>query len=183
MFGLSLGELIVLLVVGLMVFGPTELPKVLRKLGQWSGKLRRYAADMRAQSGIDDVLRTEGLDQDIREIRALARGEVGGVVAAARGGLSGLSGINRFESAYAPQPVASDDPNAVAIDREREFPREGADAFGALPDTAIVYADTLPRSPLARDTVYMQGDEEQPDAAPREPEGVATAAVTDEGRA
>src|SRR5512146_1168336 len=81
---MSFGELAVVVIVALVVMGPKELPKVLRKLGQWSGKLRRMAADLRAQSGIDEALRTEGLDMDLREIRKLARGELEGVVSAAR---------------------------------------------------------------------------------------------------
>ena len=72
MFRMSFGELAIVIIVGLIVMGPKELPKVLRKLGQWAGKLRRMAADLRAQSGIDEALRDEGLDMDIREIRKLA---------------------------------------------------------------------------------------------------------------
>ncbi len=56
MFGFSFGEFLVLLIVGMVVLGPKELPKVLRKLGQWSGRLRRMASELRAQSGIDEVL-------------------------------------------------------------------------------------------------------------------------------
>ena len=177
MFGLSFGELVVIILVGLMIFGPKELPKVLRKLGQWSGKIRRYAMDMRAQSGIDDVLRSEGLGADIEEIRKLARGEVQGVVAAGR---SVAGALNRFDSPYAPYsppPAAQDDPNAIPIDRERELPREGADSYGALPDTAIVYANGLPASSLAKDPIYMQGDElaredsgQDPVAPPAQPD-------------
>ena len=154
-----MGELLVIALVGLMVLGPKELPKILRKLGQWAGQIRRYALDMRAQSGIDDALRTEGLDRDIAEIRKLARGELGGVVAAARD-VARLEPASRpfdhGESAYAP-PIPKDDPNAVRIDREREFPREGADARSALPDTAIVYDDIFPASPFAEDPVYTAG--------------------------
>ena len=47
MFGMSFGELAIVIIVGLIVMGPKELPKVLRKLGQWAGKLRRMAADLR----------------------------------------------------------------------------------------------------------------------------------------
>src|SRR5678816_952241 len=83
MFGLSFGELVVLIIVAVVVIGPRDLPKVLRKLGQWAGKLRRMAADMRAQSGIDEVLREGTLREDIAEIRRLARGELEGVRAAA----------------------------------------------------------------------------------------------------
>jgi len=118
---------------------------------------------MRAQSGIDEALRTEGLDRDILEIRKLARGELGGVVAAARdvarldpGSPSTPYSAPRTESAYSP-PTPQDDPNAVRIDREREFPREGADGRSALPDTAIVYDDVFPASTYADDPVYTAG--------------------------
>jgi hypothetical protein len=44
------------------------------------------------------------------------------------------------------------------VERDRENPREGPDAYGALPDTAIVYDNTLPKSALADDPLYMLGD-------------------------
>lgn len=168
MFGFSFPELLVLIVVAMVVIGPKELPKLLRKLGMWSGKIRRFALDMRVQSGIDDALRTEGLDQDIAEIRKLARGELDHVMTATRS-------ATRFDdpptaqkflehaSAHAPplpptHVPSIDDPNAVVIEREREFPREGADAYGALPDTAVVYADSFPASRWAADPLYAHGD-------------------------
>jgi sec-independent protein translocase protein TatB len=168
-FGFSFPELLVLIVVAMVVIGPKELPKLLRKLGMWSGKIRRFALDMRVQSGIDDALRTEGLDQDIAEIRKLARGELDHVMTATRS-------ATRFDDAptaqrflehsnnHAPPPPpathvpAIDDPNAVVVEREREFPREGADAYGALPDTAVVYADSFPASRWATDPLYAHGD-------------------------
>ena len=62
MFGLSFGELCVLLIVAMVVLGPKELPRYLRKAGQIAGRLRRMAFEMREKSGIDEVLRTEGLE-------------------------------------------------------------------------------------------------------------------------
>ncbi len=66
MFGLGFGEFLVLLLVAMVVLGPRELPRYLRKAGQFAGKMRRLAYEMREKSGIDEVLRTEGLDQDLR---------------------------------------------------------------------------------------------------------------------
>jgi sec-independent protein translocase protein TatB len=174
-FGLSFGELCVLLIVAVIVLGPKELPRYLRKAGQLAGRVRRLAYEMREKSGIDDVLRAEGIDRDIAEIRKLARGEIGGVVAAVRStadavrpGLgpaarpSTASGLPPTErsgsdtSAYA----ATQLPDAAlpAVDREREYPREGADSYGALPDTAIVYDGALPASELAGDALYTRGE-------------------------
>ncbi|MCL2823071.1 MAG: Sec-independent protein translocase protein TatB, partial [Polyangiaceae bacterium] len=70
-FGLSFFEFVVILLVAIVVIGPRQLPTMLRTAGQWIAKLRRMAYDVREQSGIDDVLRDEGLEQDIRQLRAL----------------------------------------------------------------------------------------------------------------
>jgi hypothetical protein len=52
-----------------------------------------------------------------------------------------------------PSPVGQ-----VTVEREREYPREGADSYGALPDTAIVDEQALPASPLAEDALYTRGE-------------------------
>lgn len=148
-FGFSLSELIVVIVVALVVIGPKDLPKMLRKLGQYAGKLRRMASELRAQSGIDEALRTEGLADDIAEIRKLARGELDAVQRAAIIDTTATTSSSTSSSAY------KDDFYVV---RDREYPRDGADAYGALPDNAIVYAEGLPKSKLARDPLYVLGD-------------------------
>jgi sec-independent protein translocase protein TatB len=188
-FGLSFGELCVLLLVAVVVFGPKELPRYLRKGGQLAGKLRRMAFEMREKSGIDEVLRVEGIDRDIAEIRSLARGEIGGVVAAVRstadaariGGLGGtaasaaLAGANTVAGGAAPAPGATAQqpaplvpellPTVAAVpDAQaamlREYPPEGADSYGALPDNAAVYDGAFPPSPLADDLLYTRGEDD-----------------------
>ena len=156
-FGFSLSELIVVIVVALVVIGPKDLPKMLRKLGQYSGKLRRMASELRAQSGIDEALRTEGLADDINEIRKLARGELDAVQRAA------------VDTGTSAKPDISGSPyrDDFYVVRDREYPRDGADAYGALPDNAIVYAEGLPKSKLARDPLYVLGD---PNGVVPEPE-------------
>jgi sec-independent protein translocase protein TatB len=49
MFDIGWGELVVIGIVALIVFGPKELPGVLRMLGQWMSKVRRMAADFQGQ--------------------------------------------------------------------------------------------------------------------------------------
>jgi sec-independent protein translocase protein TatB len=170
-FGFSLSELIVVIVVALVVIGPKDLPKMLRKLGQYAGKLRRMASDLRAQSGIDDALRTEGLADDINEIRKLARGELDAVQRAAVVDTSTTAKVDISGSPYR---------NDFYVVRDREYPRDGADAYGALPDNAIVYAEGLPKSKLARDPLYMLGDPNgvvpEPPAAPAASEPAVVAA-------
>jgi sec-independent protein translocase protein TatB len=179
-FGFSFGELVVLVIVAIVVIGPKDMPKVLRKMGQFAGKLRRMASDIRTQSGIDEVLRGEGIAEDIAEIRKLARGEMDNVTRAAT--LSPhLAGV-RNDPYLTPAAPARDE---ILVHREREYPLEGADSYKALPDTALVYARALPRSPLARDPLYIAGDadavlpaeaedlpaaEAAPDNAPEQPQ-------------
>lgn len=71
MFGMSAAEMTILLIVGIVVVGPKRLPEMMRKAGQWTVKLRRMSNDLRNQSGIDRILKEEGLEKEIRELRAL----------------------------------------------------------------------------------------------------------------
>lgn len=161
MFGFSFSELVVVVVVALVVMGPKDLPKMLRKLGRWAGKLRRMAADLRAQSGIDDALRSEGLADDIAEIRKLARGELDAVRRDATVDLSGAASATATAAAATTSTSLGDAygrGDDFYVVRDREYPRDGADAYGALPDNAIVYAEGLPKSPWFRDPLYRMGD-------------------------
>lgn len=47
MFGLSATEIVVILVVALLVFGPTRLPGIARRLGRTLGEFRRAAQDLK----------------------------------------------------------------------------------------------------------------------------------------
>jgi sec-independent protein translocase protein TatB len=173
-FGLSFGELVVLLLVAVVVLGPKELPRYLRKAGQVAGRLRQLATEMRAKSGIDEVLRSEGIDADIAEIRRLAtfaRGELNGVVSAVRSATNGVRLNDVPASPYAPPPPlgSSLSPSPVAteilmppVDHEREYPSGAPDSYDALPETANVYDGALPMSPLAHDPLYARGDDEHP---------------------
>ncbi len=177
MFDVSFSELLTIAVVTMLVFGPKELPKYLRKAGQFAGKLRRIAYDMRQKSGIDEVLRTEGIDRDIAEIRRLTRGEITGVVASVRSVADATRadlGAPRTEvngaRVDAPRPYAQPLPAAppeggLVVDREHEYPTDGPDAYGALPEGAPVYEGSLAPSPLADDPLYARGDDPQPAAA------------------
>ena len=122
MFGVDLAELAVIALVALVVVGPEKLPKMLRTLGEWVRKIRQMTTAVRAQTGIDDILREEGIDGGLAELRSLVRGD--------------LTAVGRGR----PRPdQPEDDPYARAeeIDRYREYPPEGVDAAGALPDDLV----------------------------------------------
>jgi TatA/E family protein of Tat protein translocase len=52
MFGIGLPELMVILVVALLIFGPTKLPELARSLGRGLAEFRRASSDLR-QSFVD----------------------------------------------------------------------------------------------------------------------------------
>ncbi|MGH8875036.1 MAG: Sec-independent protein translocase subunit TatA/TatB [Acidimicrobiia bacterium] len=58
MLDVSAGELIVILLVALVVFGPQRLPELARKAGEWARDLRQAARDLRT-----------GLEEEVREVR------------------------------------------------------------------------------------------------------------------
>src|SRR5580658_9305773 len=162
---MSFGEFAVLLLVAMVVLGPKELPRYLRKAGQFVGRARGWANDMRRKSGIDEVLRMEGLDKDIAELRKLTRGEFTGITGTVRSFANGSAlgpyaqAQTQAQAAPAAPPVPLLPP-VVTVDPEREYPIDGPDAYDALPDTAVI-PEALAASPLADDPVYARG------AAPR----------------
>jgi sec-independent protein translocase protein TatB len=187
-FGLSFPELCVLLVVAMVVLGPKDLPRYLRKAGQMAARLRRLAVDMREKSGIDEILRTEGLDREIAEFRRLARGEILGVSSAMRSVATAARIADVATSAPAvpatpPAPVQDESlapviQTDVIVSREREYPLEGVDSYGALSDTAVVYEGRLAPAPLAEDSLYVRGEEPAEAAAPPAIPPSATASAT-----
>jgi sec-independent protein translocase protein TatB len=98
---MSLGEMLVLGVVAIVVVGPRNLPSMLRNAGQLIGRLRKMAAEIRAESGIDEILEVEGIRSEIDHFRKLATGQI------------------------------DPDAPLVVPDRDREYPRTGPDVYGA----------------------------------------------------
>src|SRR5436190_12019162 len=110
--------MLVIALVALVVVGPQKLPKMLRSAGEWMAKLRRITTEVRAQTGIDDILRAEGLSGGLNELRSIMRGDFG------------RSHVHTAEPSAAP---ASYNPYSEVIEEDltREYPPEGADAASA----------------------------------------------------
>jgi sec-independent protein translocase protein TatB len=124
-FGFSFSEVVLIGVVTLVAVGPQRLPGMLKNLGQWMRKLRKMTTEVRQQTGIDEMLRAEGIQ--LSELRSLMRG----------GGM------------HAPAPAPAyrppEDPySSVELDVDREYPPEGVDAKGALPDDIAADASNPP---------------------------------------
>lgn len=66
-------ELLVIAAVALIVVGPKDLPMLLRKLGQFVGKMRGMASEFRAS--FDEMARQSELDDLRREVEAMRSGQ------------------------------------------------------------------------------------------------------------
>jgi sec-independent protein translocase protein TatB len=145
-FGFSFSELFVISLVTLVAVGPQKLPGMLKTMGQWMRKLRKMTMDVRQQTGIDEMLRAEGIQ--LSELRSLMRGQ----------------------HSVAPTPAPArpyEDPYAnVEPDPTREYPPEGADAYGALPDDLFEDAGSAPAQLAGAGT-----SEAQPEPADRSSPG------------
>lgn len=144
MFGLSFGEIFVLVIVGIVVLGPRRLPEMMRTAGQWITKLRRLSTELRSQSGIDDLIRQEGLEKEIQELRSLSRINVIDTLMtpAAAAGAAGAARATVTTPKLTPQ--AKPAPSTAQPLREREYPVVGCDAYGAQADDV-----PLPPAPVA----------------------------------
>jgi len=155
---------------------------MLRTLGQWLRKLRIMTHEVRTQTGIDELLRAEGLQGGLTELRSLIRGQA-----------------PAFTPPYTPPPpppppaprepaVVEDDPYAnVEVDPTREYPPEGPDAYGALPDDllaaleepATVAPSLTADGQNAEPTTPRADSQNEAAAAPEASNGEATAANVD----
>ena len=71
--GIGGGELVVIAVVALIVVGPKDLPKLLRQLGRFVGKMRNMADEFR--TSFEDMARQSELDELRKEVDALRAGK------------------------------------------------------------------------------------------------------------
>ena len=69
MTDLSWSHLLILMVVALVVVGPKDLPKIMRTLGRWTGKLRAMADEFRRN--FDDMARQTELHELRAQVEAL----------------------------------------------------------------------------------------------------------------
>jgi sec-independent protein translocase protein TatB len=165
-FGVSFPELVVLGTVALLVLGPEKLPGMLRTMGQWVAKLRRLTTEVRYQSGIDEVLRAEGFDGGLNELRSIMRG---------------CTATMASHQATIRQPAAEQ----FVSDKSREYPAEGPDSYGALPEDLVSpapaalppgeAAPALPESSIAAELPADNESSTDPTAAPKSPAAPALA--------
>ncbi|HVW28641.1 MAG TPA: twin-arginine translocase TatA/TatE family subunit [Polyangiaceae bacterium] len=143
MLGVSFSEIVMIAIVALIVVGPRRLPEILGQLGRWVGKIRRMTTEVRRQTGIDEILREEGISGGINELRSMMRGE-----------LSNLQRYASGTSTLVQEPPRNDAVvdaygESIAYDKLREQPIEGVDAYGAIPEDLLAAAAPVPPTATA----------------------------------
>jgi sec-independent protein translocase protein TatB len=110
MGSLQLGELLTILVVVLIIFGPDKLPELARRAGTMVRKVRETSAALRDELGseYDDTLSTL---QDVRRELKAVRDDV---TSTATGALSALDSTSQTMSQPAVPPQPKDDQSAEA---------------------------------------------------------------------
>src|SRR3954469_5019247 len=71
MFDISWTELLVIAVVAIVVIGPKDLPRALRVVGQWSGRIKKMAREF--QSQFTEAIREAELDAVQRDLENLTK--------------------------------------------------------------------------------------------------------------
>jgi sec-independent protein translocase protein TatB len=70
MFGLGMGEIVVILVVALLVLGPTQLPDAAKHIGKAIRQLRKHTRDLQ-----DTIEKDEQIGGTVRELKSALRGD------------------------------------------------------------------------------------------------------------
>jgi sec-independent protein translocase protein TatB len=71
MFDIGWTELVVIAVVAILVIGPKDLPRAMRTVGKYSGKMKRMARDF--QNQFNEALREAELDEVKKEVQSIAK--------------------------------------------------------------------------------------------------------------
>lgn len=84
MFGIGFGEMVVIAVLILIAVGPDKLPTMIKTVARTYRQFRRAANDLRASTGIDDLLRDEELRElaELRKQKLMAMGAKGAATGA-----------------------------------------------------------------------------------------------------
>ena len=71
MFDIGWSELLVIAVVAIVVIGPKDLPRAMRVVGQWTGRMKRMAREF--QNQFNEALREAELDDVKKDVEAIGK--------------------------------------------------------------------------------------------------------------
>ena len=114
---ISFTELITILLIALVVFGPQRLPQLARKAGQWAREIRRTATEFR-----------RGLDREVGEIKEPLK-EVKADFDKAKGDLKAAGDeVRKSVEWVGPPPVIGPSPEEALSDKPADQPETAEEA-------------------------------------------------------
>lgn len=124
MFGIGYQEMFIVLVVALVIFGPSRLPELAGQVGRWVRDFRRMSSDLTGEfektfAEVDEVKKTfkremQGIQEEVEGIGKSARGDLkkSGTKAIADGKKSsGIAGKKGTAAATASNPTGATSPS------------------------------------------------------------------------
>lgn len=155
--GIGGGELVVIAVVALIVVGPKDLPKMLRQLGRFVGKMRNMADEFR--SSFEDMARQSELDELRKEVDALRAGKATPVLEDVSNQMHAISSdintsirapANYVDTGYTDVPVVeSADPQMLGQPPKAELPEPVKVKKSRASRAAKVAAEPVAEAPVA----------------------------------
>lgn len=172
---LSFAHIIVLGLVALIVVGPKDLPVLMRRIGQFIGRMRGIANEFRAS--FDDMARQSELDELRREVEALRSGHAAGQPQQLKERYDDPDAARRSEitdiySSIEQSGAQLHPPMSYQYPSEEMTPLPPAQTQGP-PATAS--AQAAPAAAAADDDIYALSPVAQSTPAPRQPEPVPAA--------
>ena len=72
MFEIGWSEILVIAIVAIVVIGPKDLPRVMRTVGQWAGKMKRMSREF--QNQFNEALREAELEDVRKDVEEIGKG-------------------------------------------------------------------------------------------------------------
>jgi sec-independent protein translocase protein TatB len=161
------GEFIIVAAIALIVVGPKDLPKMLRQLGRFVGKMRAMADDFKAS--FEDMARQSELDELRKEVEAMRTQNAPSIFADVHNEVRALdSEVREHLSLDKPRPpvmTSIPEPTAAILSDPQ---MEGLPPKGAVPEAApepIATPPAKPRKPRAPKAVPEPVVAEEPATA------------------
>ena len=169
MFGIGPMELVLILVVALLVFGPKRLPELARTLGRGMGEFRRASNDLRQSLALDDLQKDlrDGLAGDPSIHRPAQAGDsftdTPNPAQAEASGSSPTAAAN--ESAEEPNHANSPHPGELPLDNDHQHNEvhsepESADSSFAEAGSEAGLQEPAATRPVKPTTEPTMGDSE-----------------------
>lgn len=141
MFDIGWTELMVIAVVAIVVIGPKDLPRAMRFVGQWTGRMKRMAREFQGQ--FNEAMREAELDGVRRDVEAIGKIDP---MADVRKELNKVESAVRDATTVPAKPLAATTPAAApAIAAAAAVPTETeAPVPEAVPAAAPVAVEAKP---------------------------------------